>query len=176
MKTIFRFLSLSFLALLCGSCENFPSIAPTINFGKEFTINNSGASFSGQDAVNAAESSEFDKYKDRINSVTIKKVSYTITEVTGDAKKLLNGTLSVAKSDGSGKTVLATVSNVDFNSALNLETEVSANADAKALIEEAFATSPYKINIYYSGTADKGAVRLKVKLNISAKVSVKLIK
>lgn len=157
------------------SCETFPTIKPKIVFGKEFSVNNSGATFSGQDMINASESTDFEKYKNKINKVTIEKVTYTITEISGNAKTLVGGTIAVANSTGSNKTTLATLSNVNLANALNVETDLSTNADAIKIVEAALLEEPNKLMIYYSGNADTGPIRLRVKLQFYSKVTARLI-
>lgn len=158
-----------------NSCETFPTIKPKIVFGKEFSVNNSGATFSGQDMINASESTDFEKYKNKINKVTIEKVTYTVTEVSGNAKTLVAGTIAVANSTGSNKTTLATLSNVNLTNALNVETELSTNSDAIKIVETALTEDPNKMMIYYSGNADTGPIRLRVKLQFYSKVTARLI-
>ncbi len=175
MKNL-AFLCLSVLSVFSlTSCETFPTIKPKIVFGKEFSVNNSGATFSGQDMINANESTDFEKYKNKINKVTIEKVTYTITEISGNAKTLVGGTIAVANSTGSNKTTLATLSNVNLANALNVETDLSTNADAIKIVEAALLEEPNKLMIYYSGNADTGPIRLRVKLQFYSKVTARLI-
>lgn len=174
MKNLTAFV-LSFIAFVFTSCENFPTVKPKITFGKEFFVNNSGASFSGQEVINASESTDFEKYKNKINKISIEKVTYTITEVSGNATSLVTGTIAVANSTGSNKTTLATLNNVNFANALNVETEFSTNADAIKIVEDALAEDPNKMTIYYSGNANAGPIRLRVKLNFYSKITARLI-
>ena len=175
MKKVSLFFGGLFVFLLLIACEDFPSISPAFTFSKEFYVNNSGVSFSGQDVVDANSASGFDKYLDKVTKVKIKKITYTITEVGGSATKLNSGTLAVANSDGSGKTNLVTLSNIDFASALNNETEISAESAGITLVENALATSPNKLNIYYSGTANQAPIKLRVKVSFYTKITVKLL-
>lgn len=162
-------------AIVLTSCENFPTVKPKITFGKEFSVNNSSANFSGQEMIDASESTDFEKYKSKVNKVSIEKVTYTITEVGGNATSLVTGTIAVANSSGSNKITLATLNNVNFASALNVETEFSTNAEAIKVIEDALTEDPNKMMIYYSGSANTGPIRLRVKLNFYSKITARLI-
>ncbi len=162
------------LSALMG-CKNFPTVKPSVELEKEFLVNNTTAAFSGQDVLNAGSDSDFEKYKNKINKVDIDRVTYTIVETTGTATSLVSGQLEVSDSKGGGKATLTTLSNVNFASALNKETDIVAGTAALETLRNALSADPFQVNIYYSGTGDKGPIRLRVKLKFYVKITARVI-
>lgn len=156
-------------------CKNFPTVKPSVEFEKELVVNNSTAAFSGQDLLNAGADADFEKYKNKVNSVDVERVTYTILETTGSATTLVSGQLEVADSKGNGRATLTTLSNINFSNSLNKETDIVAGTAALTTLKNAFSTDPYQINLYYSGTGDKGSIRLRIKLKFYTKITARII-
>lgn len=174
MRKLDLFVCFLFFVPLVG-CKTFPTVKPSVEFEKELNVNNSTVNFSGQDFFDAGADADFEKYKNKVNSVDVERITYTILESTGSASTLVSGQLEVADSKGGNRATLTTLTNVNFANSLNRETDITAGTAALETLENALSTAPFQANLYYSGVADKGPVRLRLKLKFYTKVTARII-
>jgi len=129
MKThVLKKLSVVMLALttsIFGACDLFDK-ADDISFDSTLdetivvTEESSGTNvvYAKTIVLDAASDPDINKYKNKISGFTVKKVSYQVTNFTGDAS-LFSGTLSFGDASTTTPTVVATISNLNLQEAFS---------------------------------------------------------
>jgi hypothetical protein len=172
-----RFSTLLFLAaIVTSSCQNFPTVKVQSNFSENFTVNKSGTTFSETKLIDATTESEFDKYKHKINSIDIERVTYTIESSRGPANQVLKtGTLKVADESGTNSVTVADLSNVNLASSVGQEIDLSTSPAGLARIQELIKSNPHKAVISLTGTVNQGPINLNLTLKFHSKLTARVI-
>ncbi|NJN41464.1 MAG: hypothetical protein HC811_03700 [Flammeovirgaceae bacterium] len=166
MKTkLLAFLSIVLLSLT-SSCELFNQLDDVtfdivLMHPKEVDENLTGSNVTYTDVqtLNASAHPDIDKYKDKIESFTVNRVTYTIKNFASDDGSTVNfsnGSTSFSAVGASSGSVIATVSNVDLLSAATSEDEFDLDVNAAGLEEIAnYLKNDLAVKIYSSGTLSK---------------------
>jgi hypothetical protein len=133
------------------------------------TPNGASVAYSKEITVDATADSEVNKYKSKIKSFKIDKLSYTIDNSknpTPGAK--FSGTLGFSTSDGGSATVLTTITGLDLDDHAAVHDVTLAQADLDKLAGYLNADRAFKI--YLAGTVSKTPVNVMV--NVKTEVAV----
>jgi len=115
--------ALALVALLAGACSLLDK-ADDVNFDATLdetivvneTDEDSEVVYAKTIVLDAASDPDINKYKDKIDAFTIKKVSYQVTSFTGD-NTVFSGTLSFGDASTSTPTIAATITNLNLQQA-----------------------------------------------------------
>lgn len=171
---------ISFLLLiavgLVSSCQNFPTVKVQTDFSETYSINRNGTTFNETKLIDATTDSEFDKYKRKINSIDIERVTYTIESFNGPANQVLQtGSIKVADEKGADPVVIAEFSNVNLSSIVGKETDVQASSAGLSRIQNLIKNDPHKAVVSYAGTVSKGPVNMNVTLKFYSKLTARVV-
>jgi hypothetical protein len=165
-------------AFLFSGCEEDALTTDfTVTLTQDFVVAQvSDSVFVKDTLVDAADqSSDIDKYKDRIEKVSVEKATYLLTHFVGDnTHELKHGLISVSMPDGTSPKTLASLANVNLMNLLNNETELAVDAAAVDQVCTLVKDAPHSFKLHAEGTVNKTAftftVRVKIFLKIKAKV------
>ena len=166
-------ITLGFLTL--QSCADFPTTKVNIDFSLTLNANSTTTTFSSTDVLNANNSSDFDKYRQKINSLSIERVTYTINSSSLPAGTVLtNGKIEyVGKS---GNATLLSLTNFDVNG--NLGKELDIQSPPQAALEEIaqlLRGAPNAVTVLVSGTTNKAPIVSSITLKFYTKAVARLI-
>lgn len=158
------------------SCEDFPTISFSSEYENNFVINEATAKvFTGTRVIDPTTNEQFEKYKKKINSVEITKVTFKITSFNGPADQIANGQLDIADKNGGNKATLGSFSNVPLGTLLNQEVEIPVSDAAKTTLGNFLLKSPYGATVYYNGSVNKSPIIFNVTVKIYTKFTARVI-
>ncbi len=173
-KQISAFLLLS--AIVFTSCQNFPTAKVQTTLEQDFSINRTGTTFNESTLIDATNDADFDKYKRKINSIDIDRVTYTITSFTGPSNQILqNGILSVADADGKNPINVATFTNLNLSNDLGQEKDLQTSSAGLARLQDLLRKDPYQAVISYSGNVNQGPVKMNISLKFYSKLTARIV-
>lgn len=123
--------------------------------------------------LDVSTNSTYTQYKDKIRTVTIKKLSYVITGTPVSATQVLtSATIKVASVAGGDQVTLATLSNINLTEAIaagaqNLQTDASA---VKRFVELIKAEG--KAQLYITAAVNEKNVDIKIALTPTFTLSI----
>ena len=124
----------------------------------------------------SAQSSDIEKYKDNIEDVTTTKVTYLLTDFSGDTTQtLLEGSLNVANEDGTNSTALTSMNNVVLKSLLNNETELTLNQAAAQQLGNLVLNTPHRFSVSALGRTDKKPLNFTIRVRFYLKIKAKVL-
>ncbi|SFC84573.1 hypothetical protein SAMN05421780_110185 [Flexibacter flexilis DSM 6793] len=112
-------------------------------------------------------SSEFEKYKNNIGSVTIQNVYYTVTENNSTAtSQVVNATASISGvgADTTNKKTLGTITNLDVKSSVGVRKEFTMDNATKDYLVTLLKNEPPKYKVYFSGSSTTTPINFKLKM------------
>ncbi|MBN2541228.1 hypothetical protein JXI42_00020 [bacterium] len=147
----------------------------TFEVEMEFEVDYGSTSYSIVDDIDVTDySSDFDEYKDDIESVTLEEATYTVTSFTGPLTQVITlAELKVGETSGATPTVLATLENVNISSVSAIETEISTESDGEDKLVELVKDSPHQFRCYFVGTANEAPVDFDILFKVKLKVKYK---
>lgn len=175
MKKLSFFFVTTLGLLTLQSCADFPTTKVNIDFSLSLNANSTTTTFSSTDVLNANSSSDFDKYRQKINSLSIERVTYTVNSSSLPAGTVLtNGKIEyVGKS---GNVTLFSLSNFDVNGNLGKETDIQSPPQAALEeIAQLLRGAPNKVTLLVSGTTNKAPIVSTVTLKFYTKAVARLI-
>jgi len=127
------------------------------------------------DIVATDESSDFEKYKEDIESVVIKSASYMMLNVTANASQNINSAaFSISDVADSGKTTIASISNVNLLIYENQEQSLSLNNKGVDRFNALISNSPYSAMVHLDGSANEVPIHFTIRLKLVCRVTVLL--
>lgn len=173
-KLAFLFL-ITIGSLTIQSCADFPTTKVNLDFSVTLNANSTSTTFSSSSELSANSSSDFDKYRQKINSLSIERVTYTINSSSLPAGTVLtNGKIEYAGK--SGNVTLFSLTNFDVNG--NLGKEIDIQSPPQAALEEIsqlLRGAPNKVTVLVSGTTNKAPIVSTVTLKFYTKAVARLI-
>ncbi len=145
---------------------------------QDITVNNPNDSiFTGAQLLDAAaQSSDFDKYKDHIEDISLTKITYFLTAFNGPAdQQLLNGAIDIADTSGINRINLTSMTNAGLASLLNNETELTLNQPAVTWLNNRVKYTPHAIKVYFSGNVNKKPLDFTIKIRYYLKMKVSIL-
>lgn len=181
MKTrILFFIVLAISAIGFNSCKEDSVLSQDFDLVlyQDFTVNNvNDTIFTGEKLLDAAsQSSDFDKYKEHIEDITLTKITYFLTAFNGPAdQELLNGAISIADTNGTNLTGLTSMANVNLAGLLNNETELTLSQAGVTMLTDRVKNSPNAVKVIYSGNVNKKPLDFTIKLRFYIKMKAKIL-
>jgi hypothetical protein len=164
------------MAVALSACQNFPTVKVQTSFNETFAINRAGTTFNETKLIDATNDSEFDKYKRKINSIDIERVTYTIESFNGPSNQVLqSGTLKVADESGTNPVTIAEFSNVNLSAAAGKETDLQTSSTGLARIQDLIKNNPHKAVISYAGSVNQGPVNMNITLKFYSKLTARVV-
>ncbi|MFW6350828.1 MAG: hypothetical protein ACOC2E_00435, partial [Bacteroidota bacterium] len=84
---------------------------------------------------------------------------------------LIEGTFSVARADGSDKSVIAYYENLNISDLVNTPKELDLNSDGVNLLEQLMETSPFSLTLILDGSVNEAPLDFVVTVEITAKMT-----
>jgi hypothetical protein len=117
----------------------------------------------------ATSDSEIQKYKTKIKSFSIDKITYIVDDSENVTKGVkFNGTLGFSASDGGAATVLTTVTNLDLDDHTTIHEITLAQADLDKIAGYLTANKAFKI--YLAGKVSKTPINVVVNVKVAVTV------
>ncbi|WP_435354432.1 hypothetical protein [Emticicia sp. SJ17W-69] len=161
--------------IVLTSCENFPGVSFDFNSDMTFVIDKPGLQYDGSKLLDPTTNETFKKNSDKLKDVTVTKVTYTISDFVGTTSQTASASFDAADGNGNNKTNIGSFSNVNLSSLVGKETEITASPAAIIALAGFMKTSPYKVNVYYTGSVNQAPVKFTLKLKVYAKAKAKVI-
>lgn len=161
--------------LVLTSCENFPGVSFEFNNDMIFVIDKPGLQYDGIKLIDPTTNETFKKNSDKLKDVTVTKVTYTISDFVGTATQTASASFDATDGNGSNKTNIGSFSNINLSSLVGKETELSASQAAFIALAGFMKTSPFKVNVSYTGSVNQAPVKFTLKLKVYAKANAKVI-
>ncbi len=165
--------------VLINSCkeDNVLTTDFSVTIKQDFTVNVIYDTVFVIDTVLDATtlSSDIAKYEDRIEELTLTRVTYKLTEFDGDSSHVLQeGIVGVAAPGDTIPTTLASMSNVNLQSLLNSEEELPMGQSAVTLVSGLVKNPPNQFRFIMQGSVNKKPVNFKVefKFNFQIKAGI----
>lgn len=175
MKKLASFFLITIVFFAIQGCADFPTTKVNIDFSVTLNANATTTTFSSTNALNANSSSDFEKYRDKINSLSIERISYTINASSLPAGTILtNGKIEYAGK--SGNVTLFSLTNFDVNG--NLGKEIDIQSPPQATLDEIaqlIRSAPNSVTVLLSGTTNKAPIVSTVTLKFYTKAVARLI-
>ena len=173
-KLAFLFL-ITIGSLTIQSCADFPTTKVNIDFSVTLNANTTTTAFSSTNVLNANSSSDFEKYRTKINSLNIERISYTINASSLPAGTVItNGKIEyVGKS---GNITLFSLTNFDVNGNLGKETDIQLPPQtALDEVAQLIRSAPNSVTVVLSGTTNKAPIVSTITLKFYTKAVARLI-
>ncbi|OYU65132.1 MAG: hypothetical protein CFE22_15245 [Cytophagaceae bacterium BCCC1] len=164
-----------FLALILMGCENFPTLSFDLDNEFTFNIDKTGLQYEGSRVVDPTTNAQFEKYKKKLNSIVITRVTYTVTNFKGTPTQTASMSFDVSDSNGGGKATIGSYSNVNLSSLVDKETDMVLNQAGAATLAGYMLTSPNKFNVSYVGSVNQSPVKFDVKIKFYYTAKTRLI-
>ena len=162
-----------------NSCdEDITSIDFDVVLSQDFTINEpTGATWEDDTIIDAsAQSQDISDYSDRIQDVTLQKVTYQLTYFNGDpAQVMTHGEIYIGDGNGANVMTLAEADNITLQTLLNNETTLSVQQTAVDKIKEYVKNPPHKMWAKMEGTVNAPPTDLVVKVKFYLKIKAKVL-
>jgi len=119
--------------------------------------------------IDATTDSQIEKYKTKIKSFKIDKISYTLDDSENPTKGAkFNGTMGFSDSDGGAATVLTTITNLDLDDHTTVHEITLAEADLQKLT--GYLSTSKAMKIYVTGIVSKTPINVIVNVKIEVTV------
>jgi hypothetical protein len=141
--------------------ESIPMVDASVSTNK---------TYSEDITFDATTDTEINKYKTKIKSFTIDKLSYTIDDSANPtAGARFSGTLGFSATDGGSATVLTTLTNVDLDDNTTEHVINLAQADLDKIA--GYLSANKALKMYVNGTVTKTPINVMVNVRINATVT-----
>ena len=175
MKKQASFFLITIGFLTVQSCADFPTTKVNIDFSVTLNANATTTAFSATNVLNANSFSDFEKYRAKINSLNIERISYTI-----NASSLPVGTVitngKIEYVGKSGNVTLFSLTNFDVNGNLGKETDIQLPPQtALDEVAQLIRSAPNSVTVVLSGTTNKAPIVSTITLKFYTKAVARLI-
>ena len=164
----FSGLGLANLFISCSMLDITREFTYVINL----TVNESGSEFFVEKLLSAAdETSDIENYADKLVSIDIKKVEYTVMKFTGPEDQMINlAQLQIADTTGHGLQLLGKASNEYLNNLTSVTKELELEPAGVRRFEELYMYSPHAAKFFFSGNANTEPLDFQIKFYIIIEV------
>jgi hypothetical protein len=172
MFTKLSLLSLLAVIMTATGCKVNKDFSFDINYTKNYYSMNSA--YSREDTIRGKDySSDFDKYKADIKSLSVESATYTITEAlpTNPSQTIVNATLWVKDIRGGAQTLVATVNGITLASAIGIESNLNLTDEGKQKITDFLKGSDGAFIATFMGTANEAPINFTVKFKLHLKAT-----
>lgn len=173
MKKIYVVIILSGLIIvsLFSTCKLL-DVEKEITFEVDLVVDETNPTFDKYELLDAsAESSIIADYKDKIKSIELIKVEYTVISFVGPSDQQINtATLEVSDENGGGTQLVGTVTSENLLALLSTTKELAVSQAAADRIEDLIKNSPHKARFHYSGSANTGPLNFTARFYITVKM------
>ncbi|MFO7614972.1 MAG: hypothetical protein R6W71_10065 [Bacteroidales bacterium] len=137
------------------------------------TVNESGSEFYVEKLLSAAdETSDIENYADKLVSIDIKKVEYTVTKFTGPDDQMINlAQLEIADTTGHGLQLLGKASDEYLNNLTFVTKELELEPAGVRRFEELYMYSPHAAKFFFSGNANTEPLDFQIKFYVIIEVT-----
>ncbi len=180
MKTKILLFVLLFPAfILMNSCQEDELLSTSFSvvLTQDFIVSNTADSVFVKDTLldASAQSGDIEKYKDRIQQVSLTRVSYLLTAFNGaDDQELSQGNIVISDTGGTNSMLLTTLSQVNLKALWNNETDLTVNQPAVELLGNLVKDAPHAFRVHAEGVMNKKpldfTIRIRFHLTIKAGV------
>jgi hypothetical protein len=132
MKKIFTF---GLVSILFG-CQNFPTMTFDMSNEVIFDLNKTGLVYSGFKTMDPTSNDDFEKNINKINSIEVTRLTYTITDFAGKDTQIANANFNVINSQGNNSVNFGSFSNLNIKEKQNVEMDLPFEASASQLISK----------------------------------------
>lgn len=180
MKTriLILLFTLSAMPLLNGCDEDITSVDFDVILSQDFPINEpTGTTWEKDTVIDAsAQSDDISTYSDRIEQVTVQKVTYQLTFFAGDSAQVMtHGEIYIGDPNGGNMMTLAEADNVTLLNLLNNETILPVQQATVSQIMNYIKNAPHKMWAKMEGTVNAPPTNLIVKVKFYLKIKAKVL-
>jgi len=163
----------------CNELEKLKDVLFDVNLQQEFTVATDTSKFQGSELIDPTSNKDFNDNKDKISNLEISRISYQILwldTTEGAASRLVHGDIDFERFDGTNRTALAKMHDVDLKSAYitNTETPIAMEAGAADKLTQVFSLAPYKARIIYSAEANQPNANFRILFRYKMRLKSKL--
>jgi hypothetical protein len=164
----------------CTLFENADDVSFTTTLDKTFNVaeesETESKTFVSEIVLNATADAQVEKYKNKIKGFTVNKITYRITNLSGNASTFTNGKLSFSDENATTAEVIANISSIDLVEANNNGTEFELAVDEGGIIKiQNFLKADKSVKIYLEGTLSPTPVYFDLEVNIDVKVEANVL-
>lgn len=160
------------LFLIAPACKLL-DVTKEITFEIDLVVDDSDATFDETELLDAvAESSEIEDYKDKIKSIELIRVEYTVINFTGPSDQQINiASLDVADENGGGAQAVASVNNENLQALTSTTKELQVDPAGADRIEELILNAPHKALFHYYGNASTAPLKFTARFFVTVKMT-----
>ncbi len=157
----------------CEETKDALDITEEFDYEHEMPVYSPDSAFSITEVIDFAEqSSEIEKYGDKIKKIEILSIKYSLTTFEGEDDQAIDtASLSVADENGEGKKLIATIENQNLKELLDNETDLSYNNDGVDRLAELIKNPPHKFQLLYNVECNKAPLDFTVKFKFRIKMT-----
>jgi len=175
----FAILSMFLVQTSCNEIEKLKDALFDVSLEQEFVVATDTSKYAGVELIDPTTNKDFNDNKDKISNLEISRISYqiiTLDTLNDAATKLLHGHIAFERFDGTNRTDLAEMENVDLKSAFrsNVETPITLKPGSADKLTEIFSLAPYKARILYNAEADKPKANFRILFRYKLRLKAKL--
>ncbi|MFP4288120.1 MAG: hypothetical protein ACLFQS_02590 [Bacteroidales bacterium] len=156
-----------------SSCEDWLDVTESFDYQHDFIIDTSTTEYNNESVVVLSEEeSLIEDYGDKIKNMDVEQIKFWVKSHQGtDEQALIEGTFSVARADGSDKSVIAYYENLNISDLVNTPMELDLNSDGVNLLEQLMETSPFSLTLILDGSVNEAPLDFVVTVEITAKMT-----
>jgi hypothetical protein len=164
MKNKFGLLILIFFFIFvqtsCNEVEKLKDTLFDVTLQQEFRVTTTEKTYEGSELIDPTTNKDFNDNKDKITNLEVSRITYQILSLDtteGAATRLMHGDIDFERFDGTDRTRLASMHDVDLKKAFttNVETPIALEPGAGNKLSQVFYLAPYKARILYTVEADQ---------------------
>lgn len=183
MKNKFAFstfiLSIFLLHTGCNEIDKLKDTLLDVTLQQEFVVVTDTSTFVGIELLDPTSNKDFNDNKDKISNLELSRITYQIISLDtseGAATRLTHGDIKFERFDGTNRTALAQMHDVDLKSAFisNIETQVNLEAGAADKLTQVFSTAPYKVRVIYAAEANQPTANFSILFRYKLRLKSKL--
>jgi len=170
-----RWVILGFMVsfIFFSSCEDLLDVTESFDYQHDFVINTNTTEYNNTSVVILSEEeSLIEDYGDKIKNIEVEQIMFWVKSHQGtNDQALTEGTFSVARADGSDKSVIAYYENLNISDLVNNPMELDLNSDGINLLENLMETSPFSLTLSLDGSVNEAPLDFTVTVEITAKMT-----
>lgn len=168
-----------FVQTSCNEIEKLKDALFDVTLQQEFQVTTTAKVYEGNELIDPTSNKDFNDNKDKISNLEISRITYQILSLDttlGAASKLVHGDIDFERFDGTDRTRLASMHDVDLKKAFitNVETPINLEPGAAEKLTNVFSLAPYKARVIYKAEAEQDrsnfVILFRYKLRLKAKL------
>lgn len=157
---------------MLNSCE-MPGISREYTYRVSLSVNEAGSEFNEQQLLCASTGEDdLQKFSDRIESIRITRIAYTVNAFEGDTAQMINvAILQIADTMGQGASVMGVAANEYLHALVGTEKELPLDPSGIQRFEELYLYSPHAARFYFHGNANAAPLDFTILFTVTVKVT-----